>query len=432
MNLIPINLKTKTYSNRKIEAIKLFLFLLLLPPIFSLILSTVKLFEKRGSRNVLIFSFSFFYSLFLTYLTPHYDTIQRFWDFSGQNDQISLDFDPLSILASFLIHNLPIQSFHLFFLFYFAIILLNARSFLENNILSNFSILIAITIIYFRNIGDITYYTLAVSVCLYFASKNVIQIWKLVILILVVYLIHPGLLLILLPGIVLFYLLKRKYYKLSIIYLIIFFVITYRVFTITEPIGGVSNEFINQFISLFNSYVTSEGQWGRRTNLSNLSEGLRLNIFTSIVKILMLLVCYALFRFRKQIENMFVLSIYIISLILYFTANGLYTINERVIVTNVILGAYLLVPILEQYKNQALKKNYSVLVVVIFFFSLNIYNPPREVIFYDTNSSYEITTRAFYVPSFVLIFYDNMGYSDEYLRKNAKYNPIYNPKDKYE
>jgi hypothetical protein len=129
---------------------------------------------------------------------------------------------------------------------------------------------------------------------------------------------------------------------------------------------------------------------------------------------------------------MFVLSIYIISLILYFTANGLYTINERVIVTNVILGAYLLVPILEQYKNQSLKKTYGVLVVVIFFFSLNIYNPPRDVIFYDTNSSYEITTRVFYVPSFVLIFYDNMGYSDEYLRKNAKYNPVYNPKDKYE
>jgi hypothetical protein len=430
MNLIPINLKTN--SNRKIEAIKLFLFLLLLPPIFSLILSTVKLFEKRGSTNVLIFSFSFFYALFLTYLTPHYDTIQRFWDFSGQNDQISLDFDPLSILASFLIHNLSIQSFHLFFLFYFTIILLNARSFLENKILSSFSILIAITIIYFRNIGDITYYTLAVSICLYFASKNVIQIWRLVILILVVYLIHPGLLLILLPAIVLFYLLKRKYYKLSIIYLIIFFVLTYRVFTITEPIGGVSNEFINQFISLFNSYVASDGQWGRRTNLSNLSEGLRLNIFTSIVKILMLFVCYTLFRFRKQIENMFVLSIYIISLILYFTANGLYTINERVIVTNVILGAYLLVPILEQYKNQALKKTYGVLVVVIFFFSLNIYNPPRDVIFYDTNSSYEITTRAFYVPSFALIFYDNMGYSDEYLRKNAKYNPVYNPKDKYE
>jgi hypothetical protein len=224
---------------------------------------------------------------------------------------------------------------------------------------------------------------------------------------------------------------KLGYYKLSIIYSIVFFVITYRIFSITETLESVNNEFVNQFIRLFNSYVTSDGQWGRRIGMVKLSEGLRLNIFFTVIKLLMLFVVYELFRYRKRIKNKFVLSIYIISIILYFSAYGLYTINERAIVINLILGAYLLVPILEAINNKKLKVYYALLVVIVFFFSLSIYNAPRDIIFKDTKSSYEITFRTIYVPSFMLIYYNNIGYSDDYLLQNAKYNPVYNPKDKY-
>lgn len=193
---------------------------LLLPPIISIFISLSDLLKNRTKNS--LYRFLFCYVTIIAYWYVAYDTILKFYGVTLK--KIShfdnwWDGDPLSTLAT--ICN-PFVDYYYFMFVYWML----SGYFFYSMIAYNYSrklSFVAIALIIFglnlTNWANLTYFTLSCTFTIFASEYFKDKILYFIPIICISYLLHPGMLLCLLPSIPLFYLWKLGQLKLSLLYL---------------------------------------------------------------------------------------------------------------------------------------------------------------------------------------------------------------------
>lgn len=405
------------YRNNIIQEQRLnvyYIILLLLPPLFSCIISLYILFKVRKLKTLLFFGF--FYTLCLTYIYPTYDTMLRYWRIHSIHFISIMDDDPLSYLAS--IFSEYLDAYYFFFIYWIATIILfyKAISFNRNNI-PLYVIIISIFGLTWNNFMNLTYFTFATVFSLYFMEKYKEKYVLYIPFIFIAYLLHPGVLMVFLPSILLHYLLKNEKYKLAILYVVVCFVFLRMLFGSMLAINS-NNLFVSNMVDSFNSYTSEDSVWGK--NIINL--GLKGSIFDLIQYILFVIILYYVIKNIRKINTYISTSFFIIALVAIVNVYGFYTFSERMRII-AIISSLIIVSLLYMNKllhNIIIRRALIILIILQFFISNILFIHPNRDLFIREYTSYDISIRVAYIPSFLLVTnIHTFSFSDSYLYNNS-------------
>lgn len=407
------------YQNNTIQEQRLnvyYIILLLLPPFFSCVISLFILFKVKKLKALLFFGF--FYIICLTYMYPTYDMMLRFWNIHYADFTSIMEGDPLSYLAS--CFSKYLDAYYFFFIYCIAVIILyyKAISFNQNNI-SLFIIVLCIFGLTLTNLMNLTYFTFSTVFTLYYMEKYKSKYVLYIPLIFMAYLLHPGILLVFLPSIVLYFLLKNAKYKLAILYIIVYFVFLRILFQSTLAINS-NILFLTNIADSFNNYTSEDSVWGK--NIRNL--GLRGDIFDIIQYVISVLILYLVIKNIRKINTYISTSFFIIALVTVVNVYGFYTFSERMRIVAIISS--LIIVSLLYIKNllpNIIRKTLVILIILQFLISNILFVQPRNELFINEHTSYDISIRVAYIPSILLVTnINNFSFSDSYLFNNTNKN----------
>ena len=277
---------------------------LLLPPIISMVLSLFCAYQNKD-KNYLI-PFSIFFVLFLTYNFFSIDNIGRFnYVYSSYSQELWYLGDPLSNIMRYGVRALNLECSHFYYIYILSVYLLFFQT-LKQCYDGRWNIdlfLIFVTTISLRIAIDLLYYCLStVFMCYYITRKDRLSVLNYILLVVIVYLLHPGLLIILLPAICLNFSIKSiknnkkwlYYISLIIIYFIYFFLAKTSVTSVGIPI-------IDTVLSSFSAY-TSDSYWGIRdasTAISGISYTIMYYLIPGIYFILFIVSILSINKIQK-------------------------------------------------------------------------------------------------------------------------------------
>ncbi len=390
-----------------------YIILLLLPPLFSCVISLYILFKIRKLKALLFFGF--FYTICLTYMYPTYDMMLRYWRIHNTDFISIFEGDPLSHLAFYF--NNYFDAYYFLFIYLVVIIILfyKAISFNRNN-LSIFIIIICIFGLTWNNFMNLTYFTFATVFSLYFMEKYKSKYIIYIPLIFIAYLLHPGILMILLPSILLHYFLKNAKYKLAILYIIVYFVFLRIIFGSTLAINS-NNLFMTNIVDAFNNYTSENSVWGK--NIRDL--GLKGNIFDLIQYVSFVIIFYCSIKNISKINTYISTSFFIIALVTIVNVYSFYTFSERIRIVAVI-SSLIIVSLLYVNKllSNIIRHSLIILTILQFLISNLLFINPRDELFINEHTSYDISIRTAYIPTFLLVTnIHTFSFSDSYLLNNS-------------
>lgn len=394
---------------------KSYLLFLLLPPLFSCIISLY--FALKTKTKKAIFFFFIFYITCLAYAYPNYDTMLRFWSIHYNEATSFIEGDPLNNLISYF--NNYIDSYYFFYIYWiFTIIFFYKLITISPNKLSTIIIIICIFGITLTNLMNLTYFTLSTTFALYFLEKYKLHFTKYLLIICVAYLLHPGILMILIPTIPLHILLKKELYKLSFLYLILLFVILHIIFNATAiNINHNDNILVSNVTKGFEIYTNTDSVWG---GLSR-DFGLKGILWKIEQYTLFIITLFFIVKNLNKINTCTSTAFFLTALITLINVHKFYTFTERTSIV-LTLSAYSIYTLL--YLKNLLSKKInlliSTLIVAQFITSALLFVQPRKHLFKDITSSYNISTRIGYIPTILLITdIHDLGFNDSYLYRNS-------------
>lgn len=397
------------------EVIYTFIVCLLLPPSISTLLCLHK-FIKKGSQFGIIFFI--YFVLFLTYNFFSIDNCYRF--FRAHNLFIS-DFwylgDPLTYLIKEGI-NWGLECSHFFYLYILFTYIFWFLTFknCNNQESKGWFVITIIGAMILRNAMDLLYYTLSLTFLLFMVSKKEnIRIKDYIYIIPIIYLLHPGVLLILCPSAALYYIFKNKKEKLYPLYLIVLFLFTFIIRYIPIPTTGIS--IIDNISQTFISYTSDENEWGIRQNkLSGLTYFIQFYCITVFYFIIFILSIY----YRKKIKQKFILAIFQCTIIMLPNFWIFVTLTERFLVVLSLTSFLCLISILPFTSIRIITKK-SIAIVALCLWAFNTFRASKlDLSLVFNHSSYtKIQQQSYYIPSILLIDYKNWGFSDSFIKQNS-------------
>ena len=349
---------------------------------------------------------------------PTYDTMLKFWAVYFYNNESFFDGDPLSNLAH--IFNGYLDTFYFLFAYWIAIIVLFYKAVcLNSKYIPTFVIMMCLVGLTWTNFMNLTYFTFATVFSLFFMEKYKSKYIMYIPVIFVAYLMHPGILLVLLPSIPLYYLFIREKYKIVIFYLVAYYVFLNILFGHGIELSS-SNLIVANLIDSFNAYTSEDSIWGKNVRYL----GLKGDAFDFLQTVLFLLVLYYTVKNIEKIKGYVSVSFFLIALVTLVNVLDFYTFSERVRIV-ITLSSLVVVSIL--YFNNLLPQRVrfalASLTALQFVFSNILFVQPRHDLFSNAYTSYDISVRAAYVPSLFLVTgIHTFGFSDSYLLKNSKNN----------
>ena len=393
---------------------------LLLPPIISMVLSLFYAYQNKD-KNYLI-PFSIFFVLFLTYNFFSIDNIGRLnFVYSTYGQELWYLGDPLSNIMRYGVRALNLECSHFFYIYILFVYLFFFKT-LKQCYDGQWNIdlfLIFVTTISLRNSIDLLYYCLSTAfMCYYITRKDKFSILNYFLLIIVVYLLHPGLLIILLPAICLNFSIKliinnRKwfyYISLIVIYFIYFFLAKTSVTSVGIPV-------IDSVLSAFSAY-TSDSYWGVRdasTAISGISYMIMYYVIPGIYFILFIVSILKINKMKKT----FLVAVFQAAMLMYPNFMNYVTFTERTLLVLSITFILLLVMIYKDTLRISIKWVVLYCLLIFIFTSYKGAGAVRLNNVFEQGSYTAIKTRSYYMPCALLFDYHNWGYSDEFVRTHT-------------
>lgn len=389
------------------------------PPFFSSLLSFYAFYNKRNKEYAILFIT--YTVLFISYNVFSVDNILRY-NVTQLNENLSWYLgDPLTNLMRLGTQYCHLECSHFFYLY--SVLIYIFWYLTLRNCCVKFNKPIVIIFIFamiLRNAFDLVYYTLSFTLLTYMMSKeNFISYNKLVYIIPIIYLIHPGVLLILLPSIILVYIFYKGYKFIYYTYLVVLFFVTYALSYINIPLTGIP--FVDTLIESFSSYTGNENKWGvRDLEISGITYIIRYYLISSLYFIIFLLTV----KYRNRIHQKNILSIFQCSVLMMPGTLQLTTISERNYVI-LSLTSFLCLVILIQ--NKIIKFNIkiiSIIAILVFIFNFFRNSPMKLSGVFKKDTYTEIQIRSYILPSIILFDYHDFGFSDNFIKNNSKIKDI--------
>ena len=397
------------------EVIYIFIICLFFPPLISTLLSLFK-FIQRGAQFGIVFFI--YFVLFLTYNFFSIDNCYRF--FNAHNLFLSDLWylgDPLTNLMQGGI-NIGLECSHFFYLYILLTYIFWFFTFKNCNYkeTKGWFIIILIGAMILRNAMDLLYYTLSLTFLLFITSqKENIKIKDFIYIIPIIYLIHPGVLLILFPSIGLYYIFKKQKEKIYPLYLIGLFLFTFTIKYIPISIIGIS--IIDNISQSFVSYTSDDNEWGNRQNeLSGLTYFLQFYLTSFFYLIIFLLSIY----YRKYIKQKFILAIFQCTIIMLPNFWNFVTLTERFLVVLSLTSFLCLIMIIPFSSFRYITKQ-SVAIIALCLWAFNTFRATKQdlSLVFNPPSYKQIQKYSYYIPSILLIDYHNWGFSDTFIKQNS-------------
>ena len=414
---------TKLTSSSDIK-IPIWLFVIIagmfFPPIISMVLSII-IYCVYKDNNYLI-PFIVFFVLFLTYNFFSIDNIGRFSDvYTSFGEEFWYLGDPLSNLMRFGVRSLNLQCSHFFYIYILSVYLLFFYSLKQCYVSQcNMSFfIILVTTISLRNSMDLLYYCLATTfMCYYITKKENFSIINYLLLIVAVYLIHPGLLIILLPAIYLNYIIKNHYTrKRGIYYLTLILIFSIYFILSRTSVSSIGIPVIDAVLLAFSSY-TSDSYWGIRegaTSISGISYTIMYYIIPGIYFILFLISVLK----ADKVRTKFLLAVFQTAMLMYPNFINYVTFTERTLLVLSITFILLALVIFKETFNFPIKWITLYCLLIFTFTCWKGSGAVRLSNVFEPSSYAAIRSHSYYLPSVLLLDYKNYGFSDEFLKQNT-------------
>ena len=390
------------------------------PPIISMIIALLMCYIYRDI-NYLI-SFTVFFVLFLTYNFFSIDNIGRFNDaYSQFGEEFWYLGDPLSNLMRFGVQNYNLQC-SLFFFLYILLTYLFFLNALKNCYSSKWStslLLIFVTTISLRNSMDLLYYCLSATfMCYYITRKENFSILNYMMLILTIYLIHPGLLIILLPAICINYIIKNIHKNNKWVYYITLILVYCLYFILSKTsVSTIGIPFIDAILSAFSSY-TSDNYWGIRTGATSIT-GISYTIMYYIVPgIYFILFIISVLNVDK-IRTKFLVAVFQAAMLMYPNFINYVTLTERTLLVLSITFILLAIVLFKETFNFSIKWIALYCLLIFSFTTWKGSGAVRLSNVFEPSSYNAARAHSYYMPSVLLLDYKHFGYSDEFLKENT-------------
>lgn len=178
--------------------------------------------------------------------------------------------------------------------------------------------------------------------------------------------------------------------------------------------------FLTNIADSFNNYTSEDSVWGK--NIRNL--GLRGDIFDIIQYVIFVLILYLVIKNIRKINTYISTSFFIIALVTVVNVYGFYTFSERMRIVAIISS--LIIVSLLYIKNllpNIIRKTLVILIILQFLISNILFVQPRNELFINEHTSYDISIRVAYIPSILLVTnINNFSFSDSYLFNNTNKN----------
>lgn len=390
--------------------------LCILPNILGVLYSLYLSIKTKKKEYIIIFLCLF--TLFLTYNFYSVDnTLRYIRAYSGLVSDEWITGNPLDYLLAFLMETNIFESSHviyiyILFIYFFWYQSLKLESHKKFDI--TFFILLIFTIS-LRYAIDLLYYTMSVIFTVYFLTKNkmIMNIYSYIILFIGVYLIHPGVFMILLPALCIYF--SMRYNNLYRFTLILIFISGIILSNNTFNQTGVV--LIDSILGEFNHYTT-EGKWATREGASLITGITHVTLFY-IIPLFHYYIFYLSYKYHKILENKFTICIFQAACLFYPSFINFITLTERILLTMMILSLLILYQI---YNLKKIKKQLVILptLIIFFFSSWRSYEPILLKNIFRNKTYVEIQQRSYYLPSIILFDYSDYGFSDEFIRRNSK------------
>ena len=396
-----------------------FIAYLFFPPILSIVL-LLKNIYKYGSKKTICF-FLIFYTIFVTYVYPEYDTFLTFFDsISSSGIQSG---DALTNFLGLILEKIHINFYSVFPILWFLTIILYYKS--AMHIYKNqkrFPFLVFILLLFFLVLRDwvgFTYFTLASAICLFYGIRCKKTILNFVLISFLVFIIHPGVLMVFMPGHLLNFLYKRNFTKLSFAFIILYAILTFLIFNGNLIFSFNRGTIISDIYQRFVHYTEIDYIWGGGGHKMG-----PLGVFNKILTYL--IIAFLLFlsvRNYKGLKNNYPFSLFLLGSIALFNSISLWTLSERFTVI-CMMNASMVLTLLYKHKYIRIKTLKTCLYagIIVYMLPIWFHRTARDIIFKDAVSSYTVSLRTLYVPSILLITdVEDFGFSDKYLLDNAKF-----------
>ena len=391
---------------------------LILPPIWSAIVSLVEIFKNKKWNRIVPFLFA--YCLIIVYSIQSYDNRIRFLNILKMNETSSILDDHILSWIIYSIKQYCDIGCTLFFALYAFLCLLlyyEVYRILYNKFNAVIALMIILTISV-KNLYDLNYSTLSIVFLLYCMLRFSRDCLKYLFSIIGCYIIHPVALIVLLFSTPLYYLLKNNKFKLVYLYVCVLIFICSTLFVINNQFNGIGIEMIDAYIDKGNSYLSQDNFWADKSNLEmslslkafSFFEGF-LNLFFGVMTI---------FTVKKKLLPPMLSAMIISSSILYFATINTVTFNERFCSAIFIYGMTVF-PLFAKVGFKWISyRKIACLCVFMYFSSLYFHPLVQTLIFGPKGFPEEISIRKYYIPSIILLDVNDFGLSDNYLKKEMK------------
>lgn len=389
-----------------------------MPPVLACLFSLF-LFVRKQQKVWGIFSLMFFV-LILSYNFYSIDNCSRYENTKLELIELIPSGDYLTILAKWLISTFNVQFSFVIYLYVLAAYLMLCISLnrVWNKKWTLAVVSLVVSTMSLRYSLDLLYYTLAVNLALIFLSKQNLSKYKFLLLIALVYFIHPGFLMVLLPSVLISYT-YNKGTKLYIFSLLIIFCTTYLLSKVTLPATGI--QMLDLLVGQFNDYMDPDNYWGKRSASSSLTSGLSYILIYIILPLFYFILFTLTVRYRNVIKSKRIIALFQSALIFYPNFISYNTMTERILLVMSILSVFVMI-ILNKVGVKFLRLQYiACLCSILFLF--NAYKASGAVYLHNVfkDDSYQsIRNRSYYAPSIMLMSFRQFGYSNEFLDKNIE------------
>lgn len=398
---------------------------LVLPPFFSMIYLLYMTIRYRSEKIGM--TFIFFFALFLTYNFFSIDNIGRTTTAMQMLDgEQWFAGDPLTHLMHLVINKTSLQCSHILFLYIFLTYLFWFKTFIKSTKqrLSTILVLICLTAISLRSSIDLLYYCMGVTFTLWFITSKHFNIINLTALIVSVYLIHPGVMLLLLPSIGLYYSLKLSIAKSKYLYYYISLVLVFVFAFFLSKLNSITltgNVVVDALIESYSNY-TGDGGWGRRSGVKAI-HGITYTVAYILIPFVYGIIFYFSIKHANLIKNKKVLCLFQTAMLFYPNYINYVTLSERNLLVLSITSILVFIMLNDINKDKYRFINlYSILCVSMFVFMFNYIKMDGAVQLsrvFRAGSYESVRNRSFYIPSVILLDYEECGYSNDFIKYNA-------------
>ncbi|WP_455667198.1 hypothetical protein [Phocaeicola sp.] len=396
------------------------LIILFFPFIFSLFYSFFKYWQRKTLGNALIFFFLL--SIFFTYITLSYDNIMRFWlvQYHSLSDLIYYNKDALTCLMS-LLTSVLFECSHVFALYSFLIWFFITLAIKNLVGLDKKTYIIATIFVFFiRNAIDLVYFSLSVSVLAYLSTciGRIKLIYLFIIILFSLLVCHPGVLLVFFPAWPLLFLMNKRYYIYGIVYLFILFICLNFFFTPNNVLDSLGLSFIDaNFIDAYNKYVSDSYEWGfGEKNVTGFV------VYVHYFAFYVITISAFIFSFFVRKVNNLIVAILQVSFVLWTSSLQFVTFNERFMIVFYVFSVIFWLVLIKKLGNKLLTFVFcSFLILAFITHAYYVRRTPDQTLMNSGNSIEKVQMRVVYMPTFLLLFYEPFGFSDQFIMKYGKY-----------